>query len=123
MITSAASQRWTLHNIGHRPVVSEEIEVYRGQPLHRMTQITGQAHGFKKDLRQYHSRAEVQIDTVGEGCDYTRQGVEVSQASVAKSFPIRLWMHMNDIRANGNVCRDRNSDARGSGKNAEFLMF
>ena len=90
--------------------------------LYWISQITGQAHRFKKDLRQYHSRAEVQIDTVTEGCDHRRKVRKSLQTSVAKSFPIRLWMHVNDIRADGDVCGDRNSEPRRSGKDAQLLM-
>ena len=52
--TDAAARGGPLHDIGKRPVVPEEIHVYRGEAIEWEANVSGYADRFEKDLRHDH---------------------------------------------------------------------
>src|SRR5262249_10917735 len=57
-----AARHRTPHDVRHRSVMLDEVEIGGGETLKRMAEIANDGHSFQKDFRQSHRRTDVQVN-------------------------------------------------------------
>ena len=85
-------------------IVLNEIEVYGCKVAQRMSEISYQANGLKKDLRQDHRRAAVQIDaSIIQVTNDRRKQAKIMEAALSQKAPVRCRMRVS------RVCSERHN--------------
>src|SRR5262247_2958361 len=97
----------TPHDVRHRAVMLDEVEVGGGEILKRMAEVANDGHGFQKDFRQRHRRTDVQVNAAAvQLFDHRGEDEKVAVCRCADSRAVRVRVNVNYVGSNRDVNRD-----------------
>src|SRR6266436_5770316 len=100
----------TLHYILQRTVVLNKVEVRRGNGAWWNAKIAHDGNGFEKNLRQQDGGAPIEINAAGMHLLHKRaEQTKVAMSGIAKRCAVGCWMHVRDVRADGQMNRHGNA--------------
>ena len=76
----------------------------------RMTQIASEGHRLEKHFGQDDRGPDVQVYAAFHPGDHRSQAPKIQQRGGADRRPIGRRMHVNDVRADGDMNRDGNAE-------------
>src|SRR5215475_5800004 len=102
-----APGHWAPHDVRHRSVMLNEVEVGGGDILERMAEVADDGHGFQKGFRQSHRRTDVQVDAPAvQLFDQRGEEEKVAVSRGADSRAVRVRMNVDDVCSDRDVRRD-----------------
>ena len=124
---SAASVGWrggALHYILQRAVVLDKVEVRSGNRAEWNAEIAHDGNRFQKNLGQKNRRSPIEINASRMHQLHKRaEQTEIVMRGIAQRRAVSRWMHVRDVRADGQVNRHGDAAFVRHGEDAEIGVF